>query len=303
MPESGGTMKYDECARCGKLFPRLAFLGNSLEAIFKIYVGMVTSSKGLVADGVHSFADAFASGFILVALKIAEKPRDEDHPYGYGKVEYISTLIASTTLFVCASLVLVDTLKALMYGVHEMPRNIAMFATLVCFFWSILLYKSNMCAGTQLGSPAIRADAIESKGDCYSTTAVLIGLIGTKLGFIYADAIAAGVVALLIYRMSIKMLFQGIDGLIDSSADQEIIDQAVKTSLTVEGVEGVRSINTRHMGQKNWIDLIIEVSEKKSVLETHMIGEKVKEAIIEKMKKVAGISVNCFPVKKTMFGI
>ena len=303
MPESGGTMKYDECARCGKLFPRMAFLGNGLAALFKIFVGMVTSSKGVVADGVHSIADTFASGFILVALKIAGKPCDKDHPYGYGKVEYISTLIASAILFICASLVLVDTLKALIYGVHEMPHNIAVFASLISLFWSILMYKSVICAGTQLGSPAIISDAVESKAECLSTVAVLIGLIGTKLGFIYADAIAAGVVALLIYRMSIKMLFQGIHGLIDSSADQEIIDQAVKTSLTVEGVEGVRSINTRHMGQKNWIDLIIDVSEKKSVLETHTIGEKVKEAIIKKMKKVGGISVNCFPVKKTMFGI
>ena len=81
------------------------------------------------------------------------------------------------------------------------------------------------------------------------------------------------------------MFLQGIHGLIDSSADKEIIDQAVKTSLAVEGVEGVRSINTRRMGQKNWIDLIIDVSEKKSILETHMIGEKVKEAIIEKIEE------------------
>jgi cation diffusion facilitator family transporter len=280
----------------------MALLGNSLAAMFKIFVGMITGSKGLVADGVHSVADAFASALILLALKIAGMPRDQDHPYGYGKVEYISTLIASAFLFICASLILLDTLKSLMYGIHETPGNVALFATLVCFFWSILLYKSNICAGTQLGSPAIIADATESKGDCFSTTAVLIGLIGTKLGFIYADALAAAVVAVLIYHMSIKMLFQGVHGLIDSSSDKEAIDQAVKTSLTVEGVEGVRSINTRRMGQKNWIDLTIDVSEKKSILEIHMIGEKVKEAIIEKLKNVGGISVNCFPVKKTIWG-
>lgn len=295
-------MKYDECARCGKWSPRLSLVGNALAAVFKIFVGMITGSKGLVADGVHSVADAFASAFILLALMIAEKPHDKDHPYGYGKVEYISTLLAATFLFICASLILLDTLKALMYGVHEIPRNAAILATLVCLFFSYLMYKSNICAGTQLGSPAIIADAYESKADSFSAAAVLIGLIGTKLGFIYADAIAAAVVALLIYHMSVKMFLEGIHGLIDSSADKEIIDQAVKTSLAVKGVEGVRSINTRRMGRKNWIDLIIDVSEKKSILETHMIVEKVKEAIIEKMREVGGISVNCFPVKKTMFG-
>jgi cation diffusion facilitator family transporter len=280
----------------------MSLVGNILAAAFKISAGMLTGSKGLVADGVHSIADSIASAFIILSLFIAGKPRDGDHPYGYGKVEYISTLIASTILFICASLIVLDTLKSLLYGIHEAPGNVALFATLVCFFWSILLYKSNICAGTQLGSPAIIADAYESRADSFSAGAVLIGLIGTKLGFIYADAIAAAIVALLIYRMSMEMFLQGLHGLIDSSPDKGIIERAVKTSLAIEGVEGVRSIRARRMGQKNWIDLIIDVSEKKTILETHMVRENVKKAIMEKIEQIGGISVNCFPVKKTIFG-
>jgi cation diffusion facilitator family transporter len=280
----------------------MSVVGNVLAAAFKISVGMLTGSKGLVADGVHSIADAVSSAFIVVSLFIAGKPHDGDHPYGHGKVEYISTLLAATFLLIGASLIMLDTLNVFMHGLHEVPLNAAFLATLVCFCYSYLLYRSNMCAGTQLGSPAIIADAYESRADSFSAAAVLAGLIGTKLGFIYADAIAAAVVALLIYHMSMEMFIQGIHGLIDSSADSGFIDRVVKTSLAIEGVEGVRSIHTRRMGQKNWIDLVIDVSEKKSVLETHMIGEKVKEAIIAKMREVGGISVNCFPVKKTMFG-
>jgi cation diffusion facilitator family transporter len=280
----------------------MSLVGNILAAIFKISVGTMTGSKGLVADGVHSIADAFASGFILLALMIAKKPRDDAHPYGYGKVEYLSTLFAATFLFICGTLILLDTLKAFTHGIHEVPLDASLLATVVCLFFSYLMYRSNVCAGTQLGSPAIMADAYESRADSFSAGAVLAGLIGTKLGFIYADAIAAAVVACLIYRMSLEMFSKGIHGLIDSSAGKEIIDRALKISLRVEGVEGVRSIHTRCMGQKNWIDLIIDVSEKKSILETHMIGEKVKKAIIEKIEQVGGISINCFPVKKTMFG-
>jgi len=295
-------MKYEGCARCGKLSPRLSVVGNAFAAVFKIFVGTIAGSKGLVADGVHSIADSFASAFILMALAIANKPHDESHPYGYGKVEYLSTLVAGTMLFTCASIILLDTLKALISGIHEIPENAALLATLVCLFFSYLMYRSNVCAGTQLGSPAIIADAYESKADSFSSGAVLIGLVATKLGYIWADALAAGVVALLIYRMSVQMFVQGINGLMDSSAKKEIIDEAVKACLMVEGVDGVRSISTRRTGQKNWIDLVIEVSEKKTVLETRAIGEKVKEAIIEKVNKVSGIRVNWFPVKKTMFG-
>jgi cation diffusion facilitator family transporter len=295
-------MKYAECARCGILSPRMSLVGNILAAIFKIFIGTLTGSKGLVADGVHSVADSFASAFVLLSLMIAEKPHDESHPYGYGKVEYISTLFAATILFVCASLILMDTLKALMYGIHEIPLDAALLATLVSFLYSWTLYRSNICAGTQIGSPAIMADAYESRADCFSSAAVLVGLIGTKLGFIYADAIAAGVVALLIYHMSIEMFLQGIHGLIDSSPDKGIINHAMKTTLAVEGVEGVRSIRARRMGQKNWIDLTIDVSEIKTILETRIIRENVKNAVMEKVEKIGGISVICFPVKKTMFG-
>ena len=295
-------MKYPECVRCGRLSPRMSLVGNILAAAFKISVGMLTGSKGLVADGVHSIADSIASAFIIVSLFIAGKPHDGDHPYGHGKVEYISTLLAAAFLFTGASLIIVDDVLAFMHGIHEVPLDAAFLATLVCLFYSYLLYRSNICTGTQLGSPAIIADAFESRADSFSAAAVLAGLIGTKLGFIYADALAAAVVALLIYHMSMEMFIQGIHGLIDSSADGGFIDRVVKTSLAIDGVEGVRSIHTRRMGQKNWIDLIIDVSEKKSILETHMIGEKVKEAIIAKMREVGGISVNCFPVKKTMFG-
>jgi cation diffusion facilitator family transporter len=295
-------MKYVECERCGKLSPQMSLVGNILAAIFKISVGLLTGSKGLVADGVHSIADSFSSAFILVSLAIAGKPHDESHPYGHGKVEYISTLLAATFLFVGASLIMTDDVLAFVHGIHEVPLNAALLATLACLFYSYMLYRSNICAGTQLGSPAIIADAYESRADSFSAGAVLVGLIGTKLGFIYADAIAAAVVALLIYHMSIEMYLQGIHGLIDSSPDSGIIDRAVKTSLAVEGVEGVRSIHAKRMGQKNWIDLIIDVSGKKTIMETHMIGENVKKAILEKIDKIGGISVNCFPVKKTVFG-
>ena len=280
----------------------MSLIGNILAAIFKICVGMMTGSKGLVADGVHSIADAFASAFILVSLTIAKKPLDACHPYGHGKVEYISTLLAATLLFTGATLIMVDDVLAFVHGIHETPLDAALLATLVCLFYSYMLYRSNICAGTQMGSPAIMADAYESRADSFSAAAVLVGLIGTKLGFIYADAIAAAVVALLIYHMSMEMFLQGIHGLIDSSPDEGIIERSVQTSLAIEGVEGVRSINARRMGQKNWIDMIIEVSEKKTVMETHMIGESVKKAVLGRLEKVGGISVNCFPVKKTRFG-
>lgn len=289
-------MKYTECLKCGQTSPRWSFFGNTLAALFKVIVGTLTGSKGLVADGVHSAADAMSSLFILVALKVADKPHDDKHPYGYGKIEYFSTICASLFLFAGAGSIFVDALKTFKEGVHDMPGNAALLATVISLCFSYLMYISNTCAGTQLSSPAMLADANESKADSITSVAVLLGLIGAKLGYPNADTIAAVIVSLFIFNMSVEMFLQGINGLIDMAADPDVMEEVVAATLKIEGVSGVRSIKSRRMGQKSWVDLEIAVSEKMSVLEVHGITEKVREAIMTGVDGVSGISVATYPV-------
>ena len=162
--------------------------------------------------------------------------------------------------------------------------------------FSYLLYVSNTCAGTQLRSPAMLADASESKADSITSVAVLIGLIGAKLGYPNADTIAAVIVSLFILNMSIEMFLQGVNGLIDISADKVVLDEIVAASLNIEGVTAVKSIKTRRMGQKNWVDIVISISRKKTVLEVHGIAEKVRDAIMNEVAGIRGASVATYPV-------
>jgi cation diffusion facilitator family transporter len=289
-------MKYSDCLKCGQTSPRWSFFGNTLAALFKALIGTLTGSKGLVADGVHSAADAMSSLFILIALKVADKPHDDKHPYGYGKIEYISTLCASAFLFVGAGSIFVDALKTFKQGVHEIPGNAALLATVISLCFSYLMYVSNTCAGTQLCSPAMIADANESKADSITSVAVLLGLIGAKLGYPNADTIAAVIVSLFIFNMSVEMFLQGINGLIDMSVDSDVMEEIVAASMKIDGVAGVKSIKTRQMGQKNWVDIEISVSEKISVLEVHGIVEKVREAIMSDVDGIRGISVSTYPI-------
>ncbi len=289
-------MKYEECLKCGQTSPRWSFFGNTLAAIFKVLIGNLTGSKGLVADGVHSAADAMSSLFILVALKVADKPHDEKHPYGYGKIEYISTLCASSFLFVGAGSILIDALRSFKSSTHDMPGNAALLATVISLCFSYLMYDSNKCAGTQLSSPAMLADANESKADSITSVAVLLGLIGAKLGYPDADTVAAVIVSLFIFNMSVEMFLQGINGLIDMAADPETVAEIASATVTVEGVTGVKSIKSRQMGQKKWVDLEIEVSRSKSMLEVHEITQEVRALVLGMVDGISGLSVTTYPV-------
>ncbi len=294
-------MKYTECERCGKLSPRLSVIGNLFMAVFKFIVGALAGSKGLIADALHSIADMISSIFVLVALKYAEKPKDKRYPYGYGKVEYISTIIASLFISLCGVTVFIDALESLKSGAHKAPDAIAIFATILSLFFSYVMYSSNTCAGTQLNSPAMLADAAESKADSLTSVAVLLGLIGTKIGFESADTIAAIIVAFFIFRIALEMLMGGINGLMDTSLEPEKIDEIRRICMSVDGVEGVRGIAARQMGQKSRLNVDIEVLKERTVYETHKIAQRLKIAIISNVDEVSDVFVRTIPVERLRF--
>jgi cation diffusion facilitator family transporter len=289
-------MKYSDCEICGKWSPRLAFIGNVAASIFKFVVGMTTGSKGLVADSVHSVADAMSSLFILIALRISGKPKDKNHPFGHGKVEYISTIFASLFIFVCATTIFLDALNSFKNGTHEVPGNAAILATILCLFYSFLMYNSNKCSGTQLNSPALLADAAECKADSLASVAVLLGLVGAKLGFIYSDTIAAGAVSLLVFHISVEMFLQGTNGLIDVSIDKNVLDRIKELCLNTKGIEGVRSMRSRSMGPKNKVDIALDISKTKTVLEAHQLTEKLKEKIAETIDDIDDVFIRTYPI-------
>ncbi len=214
----------------------------------------------------------------------------------YGKIEYISTLCASIFLFVGAGSIFIDALKTFRQGVHDMPGNAALLATVISLCFSYLMYDSNKCAGTQLSSPAMLADANESKADSITSIAVLLGLIGAKLGYPNADTVAAVIVSLFIFNMSVEMFLQGINGLIDMSVDPEIMAEIITVSKNIEGVMGIKSVKSRQMGQKNWIDLEIAISKKKSMTEVHEITQIVRAAIMNAVDGISGITVATYPM-------
>ncbi|MCX8068905.1 MAG: cation diffusion facilitator family transporter [Thermodesulfovibrionales bacterium] len=291
-------MKYPECARCGRLSPRLSVVGNFFMAVFKFIVGALAGSKGLVADALHSIADMISSIFVLVALKYAEKPRDKRYPYGYGKVEYVSTIVASLFIFLCGLTVFIDALESLKSGVHKSPDITAIFATILSLCFSYVMYSSNTCAGTQLNSPAMLADAAESKADSLTSVAVLFGLIGTKLGFESADTIAAIIVSIFIFRIGLEMLMGGINGLMDMSLDPEKIEEIRNVCLSINGVEGVRNINARQFGQKSRINVDIEILKERTVIETHQIANRVKSTLITRLDGISDVFVTPVPVER-----
>src|SRR5262244_1214830 len=165
--------------------------------VAKAVVGLLSGSLALLSEAAHSLIDFGATVMTYFAVRVAGKPADEEHHYGHGKVESISALAETALLFVLSGVVIWEAVKRLLgEEQHAIEATVAAFVVIglsivIDFFRARLLYR---VAG-ETASEALEADALHFGSDMWSSAAVLIGLAGVALGYTWADAAAAIVVA------------------------------------------------------------------------------------------------------------
>lgn len=137
----------EKCIKCGKMVPWVCFLGNATLTIFKIYIGNIAGSKGLVADGLHSGTDVIATLMVLVTLGVSGRKDDKTHPWGHGKVEFLGAVIVYIFLLGIAILIFTDALKVILSGIIHPPHVIALFGALVSIVANYILSGYGFCAG------------------------------------------------------------------------------------------------------------------------------------------------------------
>ena len=253
---------------------------------FKIVIGVLTGSLGILAEAAHSALDLVAALMTLFAVKIADKPADYEHPYGHGKVENLSALFETLLLLITCAWIIYEAVKRLMN-----PSAVVVEVT----YWSFIVMTVSiiidisrsrvlMKTAKKYNSQALEADALHFSTDVWSSSVVILGLIAllvsrlvSKLQFLeHADAIAALVVAAIVIYVSIRLGFSTIKALIDS-APKGSRDKIVRITEAVPGVKNVHNIRIRTSGAHLFIDIHIMVDGEKSLKDVHCITDKIEQ--------------------------
>ncbi len=281
----------EKCVKCANRVPVVCFFSNLTLAVFKMSVGVMTGSKGLFADGIHSLSDVVATTGVIISLKISDKEDDEKHPYGYGKIEFISCVFVYAVLFLVAIFILVSAIKAIIIGNLKTPGIISLFSALVSIIANVVLYRLGLCAGRAINSPAIVANANENKADMLSSIAVVFGIISCHLGFIYGDAIAAIFVGLIILKTATTLGWKAIGNLIDTSLAEDKLQIINERILRVKQVKRVNYIKARRLGKQYWIDIEIQLSPELSMYEGDIISQTVRTEVMKLSNKLKEVAV------------
>ena len=286
--------------KTGQRWAIIGVAGNLFLTVFKYVAGILGHSTAMVADATHSASDIIASGVVFASMKIAEKPRDERHPYGHGGAEIVSTMICAVVLFI-AGLGILSTGCQTIYGhfVHgeaiEAPGVIAFIAAVVSIATKEWMFRATYKVGKRINSPSLIANAWDHRSDVFSSIGTVIGIGGALLGFPVLDPVGGVVVSFFIMHMALDIAKDGLNQIMSASCDAEVLKKIEETSSAVEGVKAVQNIRAKQQGPYIMIDMIVMVDPALTITQGHDVAAAVKRALLASVEHTYDVVIHIEP--------
>lgn len=266
-------------------------------AVAKLLAGIFGGSYALIADAIESMADTVSSIIVWRGVVIAEKPADEEHPYGHGKAEAIAAAAVSVMLLGAALLICVQAAKGIT-APHHAPAAYTLFVLLGVVFIKEGLFRFTGRVADEIESSAVKADAWHHRSDAITSAAAALGisiaLVGGE-GYEAADDWAAIFAAVIIGINGLRLLRPALDELMDAAPKEDIAGLARTIALQVNGVRGVEKCFARKMGHEYWLDMHVEVDGELTVAVAHELSHTVKDAIRARLPRVHDVTIHIEP--------
>ncbi len=268
----------------GKLCGALGIVLNLILFAGKLTAGAVSGAISVMSDAFNNLTDAASSIITLLGFRMSEQKADKDHPFGHGRIEYVSGLIVSMLIMLVGfelaktSVEKIITPEPVTFG--ALPAAILFASVLVKAYMAYY----NFSVGKRIGSAAIKATATDSLSDCAATSAVLVCLIVSHFSSVNIDAYCGLAVSAFILFSGLKSVKETIDPLLGAPPSAETIDKIEKIVLSHGSVEGIHDLIVHDYGPgRAMISLHAEVSADADLLETHDMIDNIEKELREKL--------------------
>src|SRR3989338_1076300 len=265
---------------------------NALLAVIKIFIGKLGHSQALIADGIHSFSDLISDAMVFIAARASIQHPDKEHPYGHQRIETIGTIIIGLILFAVAATLFDEAILRLIHYHFQKPTVSVVIVAIISINANECLFHYSRKKGEKINSNLLISNAWHKRSDVFVSIIVLFSVIGSRLGLTWLDSAGAIVIALLIVKIGIQMIWHSVQELIDRGVDVTTLDAIKQTIASVSGVRSIHQLRTRLHGNEIFVDLHIIVDPFLSVSEGHHIGEQVHAALLNNVKHLSDVTVH-----------
>lgn len=264
-------------ARYGAVAGAVGICTNLLLAGGKILIGVLFGAIAIVADGINNLTDSLSSVLTLVGFRLAAKAADEDHPYGHGRMEYITTLVISMVMVVAGFTLIRESFPKILHpgeGGITLPVMITLIGSILVKLWQFFFYRK---MGKTIESDTLFATAADSRNDSIATFAILLAVVLTPVIGYNADGLMGVAVALLILFSGLKVMWETVQILVGEGADEELAEAIKAGVLEFDGVVGVHDLEVHQYGAgKLFASLHAEVPANRDVLESHDLIDNIE---------------------------
>ena len=273
-----------ERLKLGVLSGIVGIVLNVVLSVFKMIFGVITKSISIIADGANNIFDAISSIINLVGFKISGKPADEEHPFGHGRVEYVSALTLAFLIIVMGVELIktsVDRFTNPETVIFSIPAVVVLVLSIFAKLWLALF---NRKVGKMMNSVAVDAVVTDSIGDIAATTCSVIALVASKFTDFPVDGVMGIIVALIIIYAGIDIIKGTLGPLLGEPPEKEIVDKLENLVMSFDGVVGIHDLVLHTYGHSKIIgSLHAEVPADVDILHSHDTIDLIERTVNEKL--------------------
>ena len=266
---------------------------NLLLSIFKLVIGIVTNSMSIISDALNNVTDTGSSIVTMIGFKLSQKEVDNEHPWGHGRMEYITAFIVDILIILVGVELLQNSVDKIIHPVMPTVNCVVIFLLVVAILVKLWLFVFYSKIAKRIDSSAIKATAYDSISDCVSTFVVLFSSVISLIFGITIDGYVSILVAIFILITGVKALKETIDILLGSKPDKEFIDQISEFVKKYPMIAGIHDIMVHDYGPgRKIVSFHAEVPADANICEAHDIIDELELDMLKEFKCITTIHMD-----------
>jgi cation diffusion facilitator family transporter len=292
-------MQSEKCQECKKKVAWVGITANILLVITKLVIGITSGSKACLADALHSTSNIITASAIWVTQKYTNKQANHSFNHGFGKAEFLAAGFVSFFILTAAIALISVSIKHLLHEPGSPPHISAVVVAIISIIVNEMLYRYMRCVGTRFKSQTIMANAWANRADSFSSMAVIIGVIGSRLGIPHLDPICAMIVVVVIVKISASILSDSVKSLMDVSVNDVYGSEIEEVTKNIVGVEEMSELKTRQIGAHVWAEFNIHIEPMCKLKDGLDMAGLLKEKLKERIPDIGQVLIHVRPTRQT----
>ena len=277
----------------GVLSSATGIVVNILLSIVKLFIGIIANSISIISDALNNITDVGSSVVTMIGFKISQKKIDKDHPWGHGRMEYITAFIVDIIILMVGFELLKSSIDKIIHPELPAVNNVTIIILVIAVItklWLFLFYKK---IAKIIDSNAIKGNAYDSISDSISTLVVLISAVVAKLCGISIDGYASLIVSVFILFTGYKAIKETVDLLLGMKPDPEFIRDIEEEAKKYDMISGIHDIMVHDYGPgRKIVSFHAEVPADGDICKVHDIIDQMEQDLFKKFNCITTIHMD-----------